>query len=91
MLLSTHWLEDVPYIADRVHVLDSGRVASLGPASSLAGLGAPQSRLYQSVELDEASVQQPVSWGRQGEVGRASGLLIHDDCGDLSLSIRDFQ
>ena len=46
VLLSTHWLEDVPYIADRVLVLDGGCVASLGPASSLAGLGAPQSRLY---------------------------------------------
>ncbi|TAK73763.1 MAG: ABC transporter ATP-binding protein, partial [Dehalococcoidia bacterium] len=46
VLLSTHWLEDVPYIADRVLVLDRGRMQSLGPASSLGGLGAPQSRLY---------------------------------------------
>lgn len=46
VLLSTHWLEDVPYIADRVLVLDRGQVQSLGPASSLGGLGAPQSRLY---------------------------------------------
>ncbi len=46
VLLSTHWLEDVPYIADRVMVLDHGHVASLGPASFLGGLGAPQSRLY---------------------------------------------
>ena len=46
VLLSTHWLEDVPYIADRVLVLDRGHVTSLGPSSSLGGLGAPQSRLY---------------------------------------------
>ncbi len=46
VLLSTHWLEDVPYIADRVLVLNHGQVQSLGPASSLGGLGAPQSRLY---------------------------------------------
>ena len=46
VLLSTHWLEDVPYIADRVMVLEGGRVAALGPAASLGGLGAPQSRLY---------------------------------------------
>lgn len=46
ILLSTHWLEDVPYIADRVLVLEHGRVKSLGSASSLGGLGAPQSRLY---------------------------------------------
>ena len=46
VLLSTHWLEDVPYIADRVLALGHGYVQSLGPASSLAGLGAPRSRLY---------------------------------------------
>lgn len=46
VLLSTHWLEDVPYIADQVMVLEGGRVAGLGPAASLGGLGAPQSRLY---------------------------------------------
>ncbi len=46
VLLSTHWLEDVPYIADQVMVLEGGRVAGLGPAGSLGGLGAPQSRLY---------------------------------------------
>lgn len=46
VLLSTHWLEDVPYIADRVLVLREGHVAGLGPAASLGGLGAPQSRLY---------------------------------------------
>lgn len=46
VLLSTHWLEDVPHIADRVLVLDSGRVASLGPATELDALARPTSRLY---------------------------------------------
>ncbi len=46
VLLSTHWLEDVPYIADRVLVLDHGRMQSLGSASEFEALAAPTSRLY---------------------------------------------
>ncbi|MFN8639953.1 MAG: ABC transporter ATP-binding protein [Dehalococcoidia bacterium] len=46
VLLSTHWLEDVPYIADRVLVLERGRVASYGPASEVDLLRQPTSRLY---------------------------------------------
>lgn len=46
VLLSTHWLEDVPHIADRVLVLARGRVASLGSAAELDALALPTSRLY---------------------------------------------
>lgn len=46
VLLSTHWLEDVPYIADRALVLERGRTTYLGPASGFAQLAAPLSRLY---------------------------------------------
>lgn len=46
VLLSTHWLEDVPYIADRALVLDRGKVTYLGPASEFDKSAAPQSRLY---------------------------------------------
>ena len=46
VLLSTHWLEDVPYIADRALVLDRGRTAYLGPAADFAAVTAPLSRLY---------------------------------------------
>jgi len=46
VLLSTHWLEDVPYIADDALLLDQGEVVYSGPASALAtGFAAP-SRLF---------------------------------------------
>ncbi|MBA4180211.1 MAG: ABC transporter ATP-binding protein [Anaerolinea sp.] len=46
VLLSTHWLEDVPYIADRALVLDRGRTSYLGAAADFASVTAPLSRLY---------------------------------------------
>jgi ABC-type multidrug transport system ATPase subunit len=46
VLLSTHWLEDVPHIADEALVLDHGHTAFLGPASELPGQAAASSRLY---------------------------------------------
>jgi ABC-type multidrug transport system ATPase subunit len=46
LLLSTHWLDDVPSIADSVLVLDRGRATFFGPAARFAAAAAPQSRLY---------------------------------------------
>ncbi len=46
ILLSTHWLEDVPFIADRVVVLDQGRPVFLGAAHELTTNGAPTGSLY---------------------------------------------
>lgn len=46
VLLSTHWLEDVPYVADQALVLDHGKLVFSGAASSLAGTEAAGSRLY---------------------------------------------
>ncbi|MBI5949348.1 MAG: ABC transporter ATP-binding protein [Chloroflexi bacterium] len=46
ILLSTHWLEDVPYVADEALVLDHGKTVFQGPATQLATSGAPGSRLY---------------------------------------------
>jgi ABC-type multidrug transport system ATPase subunit len=46
VLLSTHWMEDVPYIADTTLVLDQGKLVFSGPASALAGAEAAGSRLY---------------------------------------------
>jgi len=46
VLLSTHWLEDVPHIADDVLVLDRGRVVFTGPARELLEAPAIESRLY---------------------------------------------
>jgi ABC-type multidrug transport system ATPase subunit len=46
VLLSTHWLEDVPYIADRVLALERGKCVFLGPAAESLAVTAPLSRLY---------------------------------------------
>ena len=46
ILLSTHWIEDVPYVADRALVLEQGKTAFLGPATLLAGSAAPPSTLF---------------------------------------------
>lgn len=46
VLLSTHWMEDVPYIADTTLVLDRGKLVFSGPSSALAGAEAAGSRLY---------------------------------------------
>src|SRR5690606_14266932 len=46
VLLSTHWLEDVPYVADRALLLERGRVVYDGDASLLATGEAAASRLY---------------------------------------------
>ncbi|MCC7363355.1 MAG: ABC transporter ATP-binding protein [Dehalococcoidia bacterium] len=46
IVLSTHWLEDVPYVADHALVLDQGKTVYSGPATQLAAPGAPGSKLY---------------------------------------------
>lgn len=44
--LSTHWLEDVPYIADHVLLLEGGRTAFLGSAAEFDARLLPDARLY---------------------------------------------
>ncbi len=46
VLLSTHWLEDVPYIADEALVLNQGKCVYLGAAAQFGAMTAPVSRLY---------------------------------------------
>ncbi|GAB4333837.1 MAG: ABC transporter ATP-binding protein [Dehalococcoidia bacterium] len=46
VLLSTHWIEDVPYVADQALLLDSGKTVYFGPADRLATNQAAASRLY---------------------------------------------
>ena len=46
ILLSTHWLDDVPYVADRALLLDKGRIVYDGSAAALANGQAAGSRLY---------------------------------------------
>lgn len=46
VLLSTHWLEDVPSTADDVLVLDQGRVVFHGPSAEFAMASTARSRLF---------------------------------------------
>lgn len=55
VLLSTHWLEDVPYIADNVLVLDRGKRAFFGNTKDSAVVTASASQLYIRVDGDNIS------------------------------------
>ena len=46
VLLSTHWIEDVPHVADNALILDAGKPVYFGPSSRLATDHAAASRLY---------------------------------------------
>jgi ABC-2 type transport system ATP-binding protein/nitrous oxidase accessory protein len=46
IVLSTHWLEDIPFIADRALVLDRGKAIFLGDARQLGAGGTVTGRLY---------------------------------------------
>ncbi len=46
IVLSTHWVEDVPYVADQALLLDRGHTVYSGPAARLATEQAAASRLY---------------------------------------------
>jgi ABC-2 type transport system ATP-binding protein/nitrous oxidase accessory protein len=46
VLLSTHWLEDVPFVADRALVVDRGRRVFWGPADRLSAGSALSGKLY---------------------------------------------
>lgn len=77
VLLSTHWLEDVPYIADRALVLDRGQTSYLGRASDFAAVTAPLSRLYLRLNghtPDAAPLIDQVSPG--GVVEQAGDWLV---------------
>jgi ABC-2 type transport system ATP-binding protein len=53
ILLTTHELGDVERLADRVAVLDRGRLVALGTPAQLTGAGAPRVRFRLARPLDE--------------------------------------
>jgi ABC-type multidrug transport system ATPase subunit len=72
VLLSTHWLEDVPTIADQVLVLDQGRTTYHGPSAGFAATATPRSRLYLRLNghtADAISLIQPMATGEVARTG----------------------
>ncbi len=61
VILSTHWLEDVPYVADQALVLHQGRQQYLGPADQLSGTSDARSRLFLRVHGDQVEATRIVS------------------------------
>jgi ABC-type multidrug transport system ATPase subunit len=76
VLLSTHWLDDVPTIADQVLVLEAGRTKFLGPASEFAAAAAPQSRLYLRVNGHTHDAASLLRSSRAGDVAQTGEWLV---------------
>ncbi len=54
VLLTTHELDDVERLADRVAVIDRGRIVAAGTPAELTGGGAPRLRFRVSRRLEDA-------------------------------------
>lgn len=77
VVLSTHWIEDVPYVADEVLLLDHGRVHSRGPASTVVATATPEARLYLRLNGDSSEAVPLIGLVLPGsEVGRTGDWLV---------------
>ena len=68
VLLSTHWLEDVPSTADEVLVLDQGRVTFHGPSVEFAAASTARSRLFLKLNGHTPDAIPVVATAARGEV-----------------------
>ena len=77
VLLSTHWLEDVPYVANHALVLDRGRQRFLGPAEAMSGPAGARARLYLRLGGEQLRAGNVVrSMLPEAEIEASGGWLV---------------
>jgi ABC-type multidrug transport system ATPase subunit len=74
ILLSTHWLEDVPSIADRAIALEQGKIVFDGAAGAFAAAHESKGRLFLRLNGHTADAI-PLLQGTCGTVGRSGEWL----------------
>ena len=79
VLLTTHYMDEAQYLADRVAVIAAGRIVATGPPSTLAGRDGARARVR--LRLPEGA-QPPAELGGHRE-GDGMTELVPDDLGQV--------